>query len=96
MTEEQYEMELEERRQCEKSEMEEYNLKRYEWECYMEQKKPVKPEVCDKCEQPQDHPEQMCACAFAMKTYERDLAEWHKEFHMDAPNKPGYYRANND
>lgn len=28
--------------------------------------------------------------------YERDMSAWHRGYHMDAPNKPGYYRANND
>jgi hypothetical protein len=28
--------------------------------------------------------------------YSKKLAEWHMACSCDAPNKPGYYRANND
>jgi hypothetical protein len=28
--------------------------------------------------------------------FERALSEWHMKLHCDCPNKPGYYRANND
>jgi hypothetical protein len=28
--------------------------------------------------------------------YKQDLSEWDKAYSMDMPNKPGYYRANND
>lgn len=28
--------------------------------------------------------------------YEKKLAEWKMALFCDAPNKPGYYRANND
>jgi hypothetical protein len=30
------------------------------------------------------------------RAYESALSEWHMRLHCDAPNKPGYYRANND
>jgi hypothetical protein len=29
-------------------------------------------------------------------SYERDLAEWEMMCSCDGPNKPGYFRANND
>lgn len=75
---------------------ERYYVESKEFEERMQAKKPVKPEVCDKCEQPQDHPELMCECSFLMKQYERNLSEWQMARSCDAPNKPGYYRANND
>lgn len=28
--------------------------------------------------------------------FEKDMREWHMAKSCDAPNKPGYYRANND
>jgi len=30
------------------------------------------------------------------KAFNEAYSEWHKSYFMDAPNKPGYYRANND
>lgn len=30
------------------------------------------------------------------QSYESDLAEWEMMCSCDAPNRPGYYRANND
>ncbi len=30
------------------------------------------------------------------QAFKLDMSEWDKKLHMDAPNKPGYYRANND
>lgn len=30
------------------------------------------------------------------RKYESALSEWHMKLSCDAPNKPGYYRANND
>ena len=30
------------------------------------------------------------------KEYEKDKAEWDMALSCDRPNKPGYYRANND
>jgi len=31
-----------------------------------------------------------------MEDYRKELAEWEMKRSCDAPNKPGYYRANND
>lgn len=31
-----------------------------------------------------------------MKAYDRKLSQWQMMCSCDAPNKPGYYRANND
>ena len=30
------------------------------------------------------------------RDYDKALTEWHQKLFMDAPNKPGAYRANND
>lgn len=30
------------------------------------------------------------------QAFNTDMSEWGKKLSMDAPNKPGYYRANND
>jgi len=30
------------------------------------------------------------------RVFDAAYSEWHKKLFMDAPNKPGYYRANND
>jgi len=30
------------------------------------------------------------------RAYESAYSEWHMQLHCSAPNKPGYYRANND
>lgn len=30
------------------------------------------------------------------KKFQDAYSEWHMSLHCDAPNKPGYYRANND
>lgn len=34
--------------------------------------------------------------AFRQDKFDSAMSEWHRKLHMDAPNKPGYYRANND
>ncbi len=31
-----------------------------------------------------------------MDMFKHALSEWNKSYSMDMPNKPGYYRANND
>jgi hypothetical protein len=30
------------------------------------------------------------------KAFSNAYSEWHMSFHCNAPNEPGYYRANND
>ncbi len=68
--------------------MEEYHHKQYEWECYMEQKKPKKEDYGYINNMPPDEDGE--------RAYETAMSDWHMEFFCDAPNKPGYYRANND
>ena len=33
---------------------------------------------------------------YAMEEYKKAYREWDRAHSMDAPNKPGYYRSNND
>ncbi len=105
-TEEQLRDEHEERKAYEKSEMDEYNLKAYEWECYIDSIKPIEPQppplyfthyrptlgsgVAETAL------EANRLYTEALERYKKDLSEWQMKRSCDAPNKPGYYRANND
>lgn len=97
MTQEQHQLEQEERRQFEQSEMEDYHKKQYEWECHMDSIKPREPQWSDyRNVTPMNEHIYEQNFRAKMEEYQKALAEWKMMCSCDAPNKPGYYRANND
>lgn len=65
-----------------------YELKLKEWHEYMDGIKPWEPKP-EEFDGPESYKE-------ARLKYNNELAEWEMKRSCDAPNKPGYYRANND
>lgn len=57
-------------------------------EQHMDAKKPKEPN-------PLDYPDEGLFMR-AMAAYRTEKSQWDMAYSCDAPNKPGYYRANND
>lgn len=85
MTEEEYQLEQEMRKQFQQSEMDSYYQELAAWECYMDE---IKPKI-------EDYTSAVYG-GFCTEFYQKDLKEWEMKRFCDGPNKPGYYRAKND